>query len=224
MGSWWLSDLWQTNQAIAVGWVFWVIASITLHELGHGWAALRCGDDTPRLTGHMTPNPFVHIPPMAWVLFALTGITWGLMPVNPSRFRRSWHDGWVSFAGPLVNLLLIVVLTVLGALWIVLAQGRVADNFYDNMRIFFRVGVGLNAILFLFNLLPVPPLDGSRILAAFVPPYRRFLGTQGGIVAGMVLFVLVFMTFGRYVGAFALGAGLLAMDLLAALLKAVLPA
>ena len=89
MHGWWMADLWQQNPMLLCSWVFWVILSICLHELGHGYAAIKCGDDTPRLSGHMTLNPIVHMGVPSLVMFAIVGIAWGMMPVDPSRFRRS---------------------------------------------------------------------------------------------------------------------------------------
>ena len=78
---WWLSTIFHVSPVLACSWIVWVILSICLHELGHGWMAIRCGDNTPRALGHMTLNPFVHIPwPWAWIMFGLFGFTWGLMP------------------------------------------------------------------------------------------------------------------------------------------------
>ena len=73
--------------AAVLGWVFWVIFSICLHELAHGWAAIWQGDRTPRETGHMTMNPMVHMGGASLIVFALVGIAWGLMPTDPSRYR-----------------------------------------------------------------------------------------------------------------------------------------
>ena len=95
MDGWWVSDVLDglaNGKVVLTSWIVWVAISISLHELGHGWMAIRCGDRTPIDTQHMTINPFVHIPPMAWIMFALFGFTWGLMPVNPSRFRGRYDE------------------------------------------------------------------------------------------------------------------------------------
>ena len=89
MTGWWMSDMWQNGQSVElVSWVWWVIFSICLHELGHGVAAIWEGDDTPIRTGHMTWNPLVHMGGMSLLIFALVGFAWGLMPVNPGNFRH----------------------------------------------------------------------------------------------------------------------------------------
>ena len=86
---WWIHDLWQSGQGtLLVSWIFWVIASITLHELAHGWAAIFQGDDTPLVTGHMTANPVVHMGIPSIFIFLLLGIAWGAMPINPYKLRN----------------------------------------------------------------------------------------------------------------------------------------
>ncbi|MFZ4575011.1 MAG: hypothetical protein ACOYN0_11475, partial [Phycisphaerales bacterium] len=90
MNGWWISETinaFSNGKIVLTSWIVWVVVSITLHELAHGWTAMRCGDDVPLRAGHMTFNPLVHIPPMAWIMFALFGFTWGLMPIQPANFR-----------------------------------------------------------------------------------------------------------------------------------------
>lgn len=201
---WWLGDMWTSDRTLAVSWVFWVIVSITLHELGHGFTAIRCGDDTPRVLRRMTLNPLVHIPPFAWLLFALVGITWGLMPVNPSNFRRRYDDAKVAAAGPAVNFALFVICAIAAAIWIDKVVG-VPDPLYGNIRTFLLVGTGLNIALMAFNLLPVPPLDGEKILSDFVPAYGRIWFGPNGQIIGLVAFALVFFVIGKRLAAWVMG-------------------
>ncbi len=196
MGQWWVTDYLQAfdnGNIILTSWVVWVVVSITLHELGHGWMAMRCGDDVPLRTGHMTFNPLVHIPPTAWLMFALFGFTWGLMPVQPANFRGRYDEAKVSFAGPLVNLTLFVFCIVADIVWLKLAP-RIGDPLAQNLHTFFFVGARINMMGFLFNLVPVPPLDGSTILADFFPRVREFWRGKGAVV-GLIAAVLL-MTVG----------------------------
>lgn len=195
MTGWWISDLYQRGETVLLtSWLFWVIASIVLHELGHGVAALWEGDTTPRDSGHMTINPIVH---MGWFsIFALMilGIAWGLMPVNPSRFRHR-RRGWaiVAAAGPLVNLLLSALCIVACALAI--RWGPQTAPLAENLRMFLIVGAWLNLYLMLFNLMPVPPLDGSMILSGFSDSALRFFSKPGVQQFGLLaLFIVVFST------------------------------
>lgn len=191
--NWWLAEYWQSGGPVWVGsWILWVIGSIVLHELGHGVAALHSGDDTPRATGHMTFNPLVHIPwPFAWIMFLIFGFTWGLMPVSPSNFRGRHDDAKVAAAGPFVNLILLIICCIAGGLWLRFGSG-VPPHIYNNVHVFFFVGAGINAMGVLFNLIPIPPLDGSRIVADFYPRYDRFFQGEHGAVVGLLAFMLLF--------------------------------
>ncbi|HYF15701.1 MAG TPA: site-2 protease family protein [Phycisphaerales bacterium] len=204
---WWVTDwLDAAGPVFLVSWITWVVVSIVLHELAHGWMALRCGDDTPRYTGHMTANPFVHIPvPWAWVMFALFGFTWGLMPVNPANFRGRYDDTKVAFAGPLMNLILAVFCLVADAAWLTFAT-NVQDPLHLNLHKFLWIGLMINLMGFCFNLLPVPPLDGSRIASDLIPAYNRMLykiqTSEGGAIVAMIAFTVLFMAGGRVVWPF----------------------
>ena len=170
-----------------------VVFSIVLHELGHGIAAIKLGDRTPIDRGHMTLNPIVHMGPFSLILLAVAGIAWGAMPIDPTRLRGRYAEAIVAAAGPAVNLLLAFVGgTVLGIL--AFTGAAASDNAtVGNLVDFLFVFTVLNVALLLFNLLPVPPLDGSRILADFYRPYGDFVynPSNGGIV--FLMFPLVFM-------------------------------
>lgn len=191
--SWWASDLWSISPVLLVSWVVWVIGSIILHELSHGWAAIRCGDDTPIVTGHMTWNPRVHMGDMALVVFAVIGITWGAMPVNPHRFKGRYDDALVSAAGPAMNLSLALIASVATAIWLRIGAGLpIDDHVHQNVYIFLRTGAALNIFLMLFNLVPVPPLDGSRILSSVSPAFARLEHSEHGPMIALVAFVGLF--------------------------------
>jgi Zn-dependent protease len=203
-GGWWFASAWEVSPVLAVGWVVWVIGSIILHELAHGWAAIRQGDDTPIHTGHMTWNPLVHMGPTSLIVFALIGIAWGMMPVNPSRFRSRYGDAIVAFAGPLMNISLAAVAAVLYVVWVGLGGGywtpwSATDPLFSNLQMFLRVGIMLNLLLAIFNLLPVPPLDGSRILASVHPPFRRLWEGEHAAVLGLIVFAGIFFLGGPYI-------------------------
>ncbi|MFV1959536.1 MAG: site-2 protease family protein, partial [Planctomycetota bacterium] len=118
-----------------------VVASVTLHELGHAYAAIAQGDPTPRLAGRLTLDPLVHMGPTSLLVLVLVGIAWGQTPVDPTRFRSRYGDALVSFAGPLVNLVLAGLgLTALG-LW--LRSGGTADG---------PVAQNVQTFLFLFGM------------------------------------------------------------------------
>lgn len=194
MSGWWVHEAWnagQTGPVLLVSWAVWVIGSITLHELAHGWAALRRGDGTPVETGHMTWNPLVHMGPWSLVMFAVIGIAWGQMPVNPGRMRGRRAEAFVAAAGPAMNLLLAVACVVGAALWIRYAAG-VANPLRENMALFLITGAWLNLVLMAFNLIPVPPLDGGTVLSNFSPRVRSFYMSENGMWIGLGIFVLAF--------------------------------
>ena len=171
--------------------VFAVVLSVVLHELGHGVAAIWQGDDTPRVTGHMTLDPMVHMGGFSLVLLVVAGIAFGAMPVTPSRFRGRYGRALVALAGPAVNLVLAFLALTVVAVWVVTvgpAEGAVAANFQE---FFFIMGF-LNLVLFAFNLLPFPPLDGSSILADLSSGYRRAISNPRNQPFFMGGFILVF--------------------------------
>lgn len=205
LGGWWVADAWAQGPVYLFAWVVWVIGSIVLHELAHGWAAIRCGDRTPIELGHMTANPLVHMGQMSLIVFGIVGIAWGAMPVSPSRFRREHDDALVAFAGPAMNLSLAFVAAVLLTLWMKIAVANSwTGPFANNILQFLHVGIFLNIALAIFNLMPVPPLDGSRILASFSPPYARFIYTEQGRTAGLIAFIAMFWFGGRYLWSMAM--------------------
>ena len=170
-----------------------VVISICLHELAHGFAAIWLGDRTPEETGHITMNPLVHMGPTSLVMLAVAGISWGQMPVDPTRLRGRYAYAIVAVAGPLTNLALAFIgITALG-LWLRFGEIDRANHMVDNAVMLLTVMGFYNLILFALNLLPVPPLDGSRIVANFVPAYRRLLAdpTMQGVFLAVTLGVFL---------------------------------
>lgn len=200
LGSWWVSNVLNmpNGTVILVSWVVLVIGSIVLHELAHGWAAISRGDRTPIETGHMTWNPIVHMGQTSLILFLLFGIAFGAMPVNPSRFRGRHARAFVAAAGPAMNVVLAGVCIVLGG--IVVGFGhQIGDPLAGNLVAFFRIGAMLNIVLCIFNLVPIPPLDGSRIVADFSPEYDNLWQSENAQWVAMGLFLLVFLFGGDYI-------------------------
>jgi Zn-dependent protease len=194
MSGWWVHDLYQNGRVVElVSWIFWVIFSICLHELAHGWAAIWQGDDTPRRLGRLTMNPLVHMGGFSLLMFALVGIAWGMMPVDPSRFRWGRRGRFVvAGAGPAMNLLLSLATLTLLVLWLMLGpQGQPA---YANIAIFLWTGGMLNIVLAMFNLLPVPPLDGANVLAGLSFTFYRIMQNPQAQMVGMLLVLALFFS------------------------------
>ena len=169
-----MHELWDRSPVLLASWVFWVLVSVMLHELAHGWTALWQGDDTPRAAGHLNFNPLVHLGTTSLIFFAAVGFAWGQMPVSPWRFRMGRiGDVLVSAAGPAMNMLLAFLsLTALGV-WAV--KGPAGTPQHENVQLFLLTGGWLNLFLACFNLLPFPPLDGSKVFAGVLPPLRPVL-------------------------------------------------
>jgi Zn-dependent protease len=165
----------QTVQFISVA-VLPLIFAITVHEAAHGWVASKLGDPTARQLGRLTLNPLPHIDPVGTVILPiamllLSGFIFGWakpVPVNTRNFREPRKDmALVALAGPASNLLM--------ALFWALAW-KLALILPDSMRWFAmplllmgKIGISFNLILMVLNLLPLPPLDGSRVLSWFLP-------------------------------------------------------
>jgi Zn-dependent protease len=174
--------------------IFTFVIAITLHEFGHAYVADLFGDDGPRRAGRISLNPIDHLDPVGTIVLVISSFSgsmfgWGKpVMVDVTRFKNPrFADICVTAAGPLMNLFLACVCAILmrtNALN--LSAGSTGGDLL-------RVGVELNAILFLFNLLPVPPLDGSHILANLLPDqiavsYRQFMAQFGFICLIAVMF------------------------------------
>lgn len=174
-----------------------LVLSLTVHEWAHAASAYLLGDDTAARQGRLTLNPIVHIDPIGTFLAPLMGIPFGWakpVPVNPLRFRRDvpmrFGNVLVSAAGPISNLILAVICSL--AFGLLLRSGK-AEVGGGALSFFLEQGLHLNVALFVFNLLPVPPLDGSRVVDSFVPyrlrPYWDQYAQYGGIaLLAIVLF------------------------------------
>lgn len=179
--------------AALVSWIVIVIGSIVLHELAHGWAAIRFGDRTPIDLGHMTWNPLVHMGVVSLVCFAVIGIAWGAMPVDPTRMRGRFSMALTLLAGPAMNVALWGAAVVLGPVWDGLAPMLgLSDTLIGNVSAFLFYGALLNAALAVFNMIPIPPLDGGRIAAELVPAFRALAEGETGRWVLLGAFILLF--------------------------------
>jgi Zn-dependent protease len=172
-----------------------VVISITLHELAHGWVAIRNGDDTPITSGHMTLNPLVHMGGLSLILLALVGIAFGAMPIDRTRLRGRYAEAKVAAAGPAMNLLLGICAILAIGLWLRFGRPPGETGPGANGLLLLDRFATLNIALMLFNLLPVPPLDGSHILANISSKYRRLLSNEFAQGAATAIF------FGLFLGA-----------------------
>lgn len=173
-----------------------LVFSIVLHELAHGWAAIRAGDRTPIELGHMTIDPRVHMGwPSLLMVFAF-GIGYGAMPVDPRRFRHRHGEAFVAAAGPLCNLLLAIAALTGLAIWNLATDLETASVEGGNLRAFLWTFGYVNLALAVFNLLPLPPLDGSTVLASLHRGYRDLLARIQQPVVFLAAFILVWALLG----------------------------
>ena len=190
----------EKDRAFFFAVVITVVVSITLHELAHGVAAVWRGDRTPIEEGHMTLNPAVHMGVFSVIALLIAGIAWGLMPVDPRRMRGRYAEAIVAAAGPASNALLALLsLTALG-LWFrydgeTLPRGTPAGNLQYLLAVFGMVNISLA----LFNLIPIPPLDGSRILENFSESYKKVAEHLSTTGASMLVFIVAFSAAGRVI-------------------------
>ncbi|NLA26694.1 MAG: site-2 protease family protein [Firmicutes bacterium] len=162
--------------------------AITIHEYAHGRMAYYFGDATAKRMGRLSLNPIHHLDPIGTIALLLFGFGWAKpVPINPYNFR-DYRSGmiWVSFAGPLANFILALVSLFL--LYIPVKAGFISMpyiKFMETLAVF-------NVLLGVFNLIPVPPLDGSKILASLAPDNIASLFRQIEPYAPIILMVLIF--------------------------------
>ncbi len=200
-----------------------VLLAISAHEAAHGYTAYRLGDPTAKNLGRLTLNPIKHIDPIGFICMLLAGVGWANpVPINTRNFKNPRRDMALSgAAGPVTNILLGALFTLiykfsLPALNKMYASGMISYELGMLILDFIFIGISLNITFAIFNLLPVPPFDGSRIFYAFLPPkyyfgvmkYERYIGLAVllllvfGILSPIISFVstgimrLMFFVFG----------------------------
>ncbi|QQE11661.1 site-2 protease family protein [Planctomycetota bacterium] len=177
---------------IYFSWILVVIISVVLHELAHGIAAIRFGDDTPIRMNRMTPNPIVHMGPYSLFLLFVFGIAWGAMPVDPTKLKGKYAESIVAASGPATNLLLAVLAIVAAGLMLRFGYVSKESEPTVNAVNFLYIAGYVNLILMAFNLFPVPPLDGSKIMSNLVPSYKRLTYDPAQQGMWMVAFIFTF--------------------------------
>ena len=172
-----------------------LILALTFHEYAHGWVADKLGDPTAQENGRLTLNPIAHIDPFGTIILPLILIlthSWFIVgwakpvPVNPYNFQDPKKGMlWVGLAGPAANIILAIILL------LILRTGLMPVGSIGGAV--FAIGILINVILALFNAFPIPPLDGSRILAGIIP--ERFAYYYSKIEPyGFIIVLVLFMT------------------------------
>jgi Zn-dependent protease len=176
-----------------------VLLAITFHEVAHGWVADKLGDPTARMTGRLTLNPIKHLDLVGTLVFFFTRmIGWAKpVPVNPFNFRNPRRDMvWVSLAGPLTNLALAAISAlVFRGLWFLSAGpgGGAVMWLLTPLTSMAGKAVIVNVGLAVFNILPIPPLDGSKVLEGVLPRKQALAYSRLEPYGFLILLALVFL-------------------------------
>lgn len=180
-----------------------LLVGFPVHEFSHALAAYRLGDSTARFMGRLTLNPIVHFDPLGGILLAITfigsqgtfGFGWAKpTPVNPRNLEGGrYGEAMVAAAGPISNLVLAIAAAI--PLRYVLSNLTLVDQIPTLLLQVLYLFIVINLVLMIFNLFPIPPLDGSKVLFAFLPPqvawrWRPVLEQYGFILLFLIFFVL----------------------------------
>lgn len=167
-----------------------ILIALSVHEAAHAWVAKQLGDPTADLEGRVTLNPLAHLDPLGALLFLAVGFGWGKpVPVDPRNFRHPLRDNaLVALAGPVSNLLLAILSTLL----LLAVPQHASSTAMQLLVILLQSSIILNLSLMAFNLLPIAPLDGSKILAPLVPlryldRYEDFMRIGPWVLLGVLL-------------------------------------
>lgn len=182
-------------------WFVIFLLSLTVHECAHAWMAERVGDPTARYLGRVTLNPIPHIDPIGTILFPLIAQTTGAwlfgwakpVPYNPLNLRdRKWGETLIAAAGPLSNVLLAGIFLILAKTIFQTSLAGSLGDMRSAIEVVLLKGIEVNIILAVFNMIPVPPLDGSKILMNLLPdsiaePYSQIPDFAGFIVLFLLM-------------------------------------
>lgn len=175
-----------------------ILIGITFHEFAHAWVADKLGDDTPRRQGRLTLNPLAHLDPYGAILMLFAGFGWGKpVEINSNNFNRKvtikQGNAIVSFAGPAMNLILAILFSIIYGLTIKLAGSMAISTTGGILLLALQYAITMNVGLAIFNLIPLPPLDGSKIILIFLPTKaRKWFESNQRIL--YIVFLIVWIT------------------------------
>lgn len=181
-----------------------VLIAITFHEFAHAFAADKLGDDTPRRQGRLSLNPLQHLDPVGSLLLLFAGFGWGKpVEINPRNFNRNISmekaDAIVSIAGPLMNLFLAIVFTLIYCAIVKFAPNVLIGNTGGAIQLLLMSIVSINIGLGVFNLIPLPPLDGSKVIMPFLPAKAKSFFIEREQIFYIVFVILWITGFAGYI-------------------------
>ncbi len=188
----------QTAVTMILVSVFVVFCTMPVHEFAHAWTANKLGDPTARYQGRLTLNPIAHVDPYGALMILLIGFGWAKpVPVNMRNFKKPKRDMAITgLAGPLSNLLMAFLFLIFLQINNLLGlSGAISGSLFSALYIFFYYAALINTSLAVFNLIPIPPLDGSRILNAILPDRIYYKVMQYENMIRVVLMMLLFVGF-----------------------------
>ena len=173
-----------------------VLIAITFHEFAHGYAAYKLGDDTAKSQGRLSLNPFAHLDPIGTLMLLVAGFGWGKpVEVNPRNYTRKISmekgEAIVSLAGPLMNFILAIIFTfIYCAIYKFASLSFMTSTVGVVIVLLIRTTISINIGLGVFNLIPLPPLDGSKIIMPFLPYKAKEWFTNNEQLFSLVFVVL----------------------------------
>jgi Zn-dependent protease len=179
-------------------WVPPILFAITIHEFFHGWTADRLGDPTARMAGRLTLNPLAHLDPIGTLMLLIVHFGWARpVPVNPYNLRNPKKDIiWVSLAGPAANFLTAFACgLIIRVLNIVPADFSMDTPVIGILLRMLVYGLVINLVLAFFNLIPLPPLDGSKILLGLLPGEYEYKFVQFERFGPFILMGIIFLSY-----------------------------
>lgn len=176
-----------------------VLIAITFHEFAHGYVAYKLGDNTAKLEGRLSLNPLDHLDPIGTLMLLLAGFGWGKpVNVNPSNYTRKISmekgEALVSLAGPLMNIILSIIFAIIYfAIYKFANVTFLSSTVGSVLMLLISATISINVGLGIFNLIPLPPLDGSKIIMPFLP-YKAKQWFRNNEQISYIIFVVIWIT------------------------------